>query len=97
MFDNNSVTYSVNNSTIILRDDKKELLLVTPPQYQNILVSRYGVEFTELQPARRSGTKIVYLHEVFKRDKTFFFVKAGETEFQIDLKYEENPITTLKF
>ncbi|NTS75723.1 hypothetical protein HR060_02485 [Catenovulum sp. SM1970] len=96
MFDN-TVTYSVNNSTIILRDEKKELLLVTPPQYQNILVSRYGCQFTDLQPVRRAGTKNVFLHEVFKRDKTFFFVKAGETEFQIDLKFTESPITTMKF
>ncbi|AWB67003.1 hypothetical protein C2869_11390 [Saccharobesus litoralis] len=93
----NSVTYSVNNSTIVLRDEKKELLLVTPPQYQNILVSRYEVKFVDMGPTKRSGMKNVFLHEVFKRDKTFFFVKAGDVEYQIDLKYEENPITTMKF
>ncbi|WP_245623441.1 hypothetical protein [Catenovulum maritimum] len=97
MLENSGLTFAVNNSTIILRDEKKELLLVTPPKYQNILVSRYSVEFTDMQPERRAGVKNVFLHEVFKKDKSFFFVKAGETEYQIDLKYTERPITAMKF
>jgi hypothetical protein len=90
-------TFSVNNSTIILRDEKKELLLVTSPNYQNILVSRHGVKFVDMDPAKRSGIKNIILHEVFKKDKTFFFIKAGDTEYQVDLKFTENPITTMKF
>lgn len=87
----------MNNSTITLRDDKKELLLVTPPAYKNIIVSRYTVELTDMQPDRRPNVKNIYLHEVFKREKTFFFVKAGDTEYQVDLKFDENPITPMKF
>lgn len=97
MFESSSVTYSVNNSTIVLRDDKKELLLVTAPNYQNILVSRHGVKMVDMEPQRRSGVKNVFLHEVFKRDKEFFFIKAGDTEYQVDLKFTERPITTMKF
>ncbi|EWH08368.1 hypothetical protein DS2_17817 [Catenovulum agarivorans DS-2] len=97
MFEASNVTYSVNNSTITLRDDKKELLLVTPPQYQNIHVTRYSVELSDMQPEKRPHVKNVFLHEVFKRDKTFFFVKVGETEYQVDLKYQDNPITPMKF
>lgn len=97
MFDNTNLTYSVNNSTITLRDDKKELLLVTPPAYKNIMVSRYTVELTDMQPDRRPNIKNIYLHEVFKREKTFFFVKAGDTEYQVDLKFDEKPITPMKF
>ncbi|WP_111976956.1 hypothetical protein [Algibacillus agarilyticus] len=97
MFDNNSVTYSVNNSTITLRDDKKELLLVTAPDYQNISVTRHGVKFVNDEPQKRSGIKNVFLHEVFKKDKDFFFIKAGSTEYQVDLKYKEKPITVMKF
>ncbi|MCU4676574.1 hypothetical protein N7931_13130 [Catenovulum sp. 2E275] len=97
MFDSSNLTYSVNNSTIVLRDDKKELLLVTPPKYKNIHVTRYNVELTDMKPDRRPNVKVIYLHEVFKREKTFFFVKAGDTEYQVDLKFEENPITPMKF
>lgn len=50
-----------------------------------------------MEPKRRPGIKNVYLHEVFKREKTFFFIKAGDTEYQVDLKYEERPITAMKF
>ncbi|WAJ69974.1 hypothetical protein [Catenovulum adriaticum] len=97
MFDNTNLTYSVNNSTVTLRDDKKELLLITPPMYKNIIVSRYTVELTDMQPERRPNIKNIYLHEIFKREKTFFFVKAGDTEYQVDLKFDENPITPMKF
>jgi len=97
LFDNSSLTYSVNNSTITLRDEKKELLLVTPPKYNNIHVTRYNVELTDMKPERRANIKVVYLHEVFKREKTFFFVKAGDTEYQVDLKFDESPITPMKF
>ncbi|WP_017444579.1 hypothetical protein [Gayadomonas joobiniege] len=96
MFDN-SQTFSVTNSTIQLRDPRKELLLITAPEYKNILVTRYTVELTDMQPERRPHVKNLYLHEVFKREKTFFFVKTGETEYQIDLKYTAKPISQLKF
>ena len=46
---------------------------------------------------RRPGVKIVSLQELFKRDKTYFFVRAGGVEYQIDLKFEESPITEMKF
>lgn len=96
MFDNTQ-TFSVTNSTIQLRDPKKELLLVTSPKYKNILVTRYTVELTDMQPERRPHVKNLYLHEVFKREKTFFFIKTGEVEYQVDLKFTERPISQLKF
>ncbi|MCC5880223.1 MAG: hypothetical protein JJU03_10065 [Idiomarina sp.] len=89
--------YAVTGNTISLTDDNKSLLLVTPGRYENILVSRYGVELTDLDPVRRANVKNVVLSELFKRDKTFFFVRAGGVEYQIDLKYTASPITEVKF
>lgn len=89
--------YTVTGNTISLTDDNKSLLLVTPPRYDNILVSRYGVELTDLDPVRRANVKNIVLSELFKRDKTFFFIRAGGTEYQIDLKYTESPITEVNF
>lgn len=89
--------FTVTGNTISLTDDNKTLLLVTPSRYDNILVSRYGVELTDLDPIRRANVKNVVLSELFKRDKTFFFVRAGGVEYQIDLKYIESPITEVKF
>lgn len=89
--------YTVTGNTISLVDDNKSLLLVTPGRYDNILVSRYGVELTDLEPIRRASVKNVFLSELFKRDKTFFFIRAGGIEYQIDLKYVESPITEVKF
>lgn len=89
--------FTVTGNTISLTDDNKSLLLVTPSRYDNILVSRYGVELTDLDPVRRANIKNVVLSELFKRDKTFFFIRAGGTEYQIDLKYTESPITEVKF
>jgi len=37
------------------------------------------------------------LQEIFKRDKTYFFVRAGGTEYQIDLKFTDQPVTEVKF
>ena len=89
--------YTVTGNTISLTDDNKSLLLVTPNRYDNILVSRYGVELTDLEPIRRANVKNVVLSELFKRDKTFFFIRAGGVEYQIDLKYTERPISEVKF
>lgn len=89
--------YTVTGNTISLTDDNKSLLLVTPGRYDNILVSRYGVELTDLDPVRRANVKNVVLSELFKRDKTFFFVRAGGVEYQVDLKYTDSPITEVKF
>lgn len=89
--------FTVTGNTISLTDDNKSLLLVTPSRFDNILVSRYGVELTDLDPVRRANIKNVVLSELFKRDKTFFFIRAGGTEYQIDLKYTESPITEVKF
>lgn len=89
--------FTVTGNTISLTDDNKSLLLITPARYDNILVSRYGVELTDLDPVRRANIKNVLLSELFKRDKTFFFIRAGGTEYQIDLKYTESPITEVKF
>ena len=89
--------YTVTANTISLTDDNKSLLLVTPNRYDNILVSRYGVELTDLEPVRRANVKNVVLSELFKRDKTFFFIRAGGVEYQIDLKYTERPISEVKF
>lgn len=89
--------YTVTGNTISLTDDNKSLLLVTPNRYDNILVSRYGVELTDLEPVRRANVKNVVLSELFKRDKTFFFIRAGGVEYQIDLKYTERPISEVKF
>lgn len=89
--------YTVTGNTISLTDDNKSLLLVTPNRYDNILVSRYGVELTDLEPIRRANVKNVVLSELFKRDKTFFFIRAGGVEYQIDLKYTDRPISEVKF
>ena len=89
--------YTVTGNTISLTDDNKSLLLVTPNRYDNILVSRYGVELTDLDPIRRANVKNVVLSELFKRDKTFFFIRAGGVEYQIDLKYTDRPISEVKF
>ncbi|MCO4322639.1 hypothetical protein [Aliidiomarina quisquiliarum] len=89
--------FRVTGNTIILIDDNKELLLVTPDRFQNILVNRYGVELTDWLPERRPGVKNVFLHELFKREKLYFFVNAGGTEYQIDLKFADNPISEVKF
>lgn len=89
--------FTVTGNTIALVDDNKRLLLITPHRYSNIMVSRYGVELTDLEPARRASVKNVSLSELFKRDKTFFFVRAGGIEYQVDLKYTENPISEVKF
>lgn len=89
--------FTVTGNTISLTDDNKSLLLVTPARYDNILVSRYGVELTDLEPVRRASVKNVVLSELFKRDKTFFFIRAGGVEYQIDLKYVASPITEVKF
>ncbi|RUO27901.1 hypothetical protein CWE12_13275 [Aliidiomarina sedimenti] len=89
--------FTVTGNTISLTDDNKSLLLVTPARYDNILVSRYGVELTDLEPVRRANVKNVVLSELFKRDKTFFFIRAGGVEYQIDLKYVASPISEVKF
>ncbi|RAJ94940.1 hypothetical protein [Aliidiomarina maris] len=89
--------YTVTGNTISLTDDNKSLLLVTPSRYDNILVSRYGVELTDLEPVRRPNVKNVVLSELFKRDKTFFFIRAGGVEYQVDLKYVDSPISEVKF
>lgn len=89
--------YTITGNTISLTDDNKSLLLVTPSRYDNILVSRYGVELTDLEPVRRPNVKNVVLSELFKRDKTFFFIRAGGVEYQVDLKYVDSPISEVKF
>ena len=93
----NEEPYSVTGNTILLKDENKKLLLITGAKYDNILVSRSGVEFTDLPPERRPGLRLVSLLEVFKKEKTYFFVRAGGVEYQIDLKFEESPITEMKF
>lgn len=89
--------FRVTGNTITLIDDNKQLLLVTPDRFQNILVSRYGVELTDMRPERRPGVKNVFLSELFKREKLYFFVNASGIEYQIDLKFTENPISEVKF
>ena len=89
--------YRITGNTITLIDENKQLLLVTPERFQNILVSRYGVEMTDWRPDRRPGVKNVYLNELFKREKLYFFVNAGGIEYQVDLKFVENPISEVKF
>lgn len=89
--------YRVTGNTITLIDDSRQLLLVTPDKYQNILVSRYGVELTDWEPDRRPGVRNVYLTELFKREKLYFFVNTSGVEYQIDLKFEESPISEVKF
>lgn len=93
----NEEPFTVTGNTITLTDENKRLLLVTPARYDNILVSRYSVELTDIEPKRRPSVKNVLLSELFKRDKTFFFIKAGGVEYQIDLKYVDNPISEVKF
>lgn len=89
--------YTLTGNTITLKDESRQLLLVTSDRYPNILVSRYGVELTDWEPIRRPGVKNISLQELFKREKTYFFVRAGGTEYQIDLKFTENPVTEVKF
>ncbi|RUO24530.1 hypothetical protein CWE09_10575 [Aliidiomarina minuta] len=93
----NEEPFTVTGNTITLTDENKRLLLVTPARYDNILVSRYSVELTDIEPKRRPSVKNVLLSELFKRDKTFFFIKAGGVEYQIDLKYTDSPISEVKF
>ncbi|PYE33768.1 hypothetical protein DFP83_10354 [Idiomarina fontislapidosi] len=93
----NEEPFSVTGNTILLRNDNKKLLLVTGDRYKNILVSRSGVEMSEWNAERRPGVRVISLQEIFKRDKTYFFIRAGGIEYQIDLKFEESPITEMKF
>lgn len=89
--------FRITGNTITLLDENKQLLLVTPERFGNILVSRYGVEMTDWKPDRRPGVKNVYLSELFKKEKLYFFVNAGGVEFQIDLKFADSPISEVKF
>lgn len=89
--------YSLTGNTITLKDESRQLLLVTSDRYPNILVTKYTVELTDWDPVRRPGVKNISLQELFKRDKTYFFVRCGGTEYQVDLKYQDNPITEVKF
>ncbi|RUO80698.1 hypothetical protein CWI84_03695 [Idiomarina tyrosinivorans] len=93
----NEEPYTVTGNTITLKDESKQLLLVTADRYPNILVSKYSVELSDWEPERRPGVKNISLQELFKRDKTYFFVRAGGVEYQVDLKYTESPITEMKF
>lgn len=93
----NEEPYSVTGNTILLKDENKKLLLITGPRYQNILVSRGSVELSDMSAERRPGFRIVTLQEVFKKDKTYFFIRAGGVEYQVDLKFEDSPITEMKF
>lgn len=89
--------FRVTGNTITLIDDNKQLLLVTPERFQNILVNRYGVELTDWLPERRPGVKNIVLHELFKREKLYFFINTGGVEYQIDLKFADSPISEVKF
>jgi len=89
--------FRVTGNTITLIDDNKQLLLVTPDRFKNILVNRYGVELTDWLPERRPGVKNVFLTELFKREKLYFFVNAAGIEYQIDLKFADSPISEVKF
>ena len=93
----NEEPFSVTGNTILLRNENKKLLLVTGDRYKNILVSRSGVEMSDWGAERRPGVRVISLQEIFKRDKTYFFVRAGGVEYQIDLKFQESPITEMKF
>lgn len=93
----NEEPYTLTGNTILLRDENKKLLLVTGARHKNILVARSGVQLTDWEPQRRPGVKNVAIVELFKRDKTYFFVRAGGVEYQVDLKFEESPITEMKF
>ncbi len=93
----NEEPFSVTGNTILLRNENKKLLLVTGDRYKNILVSRSGVEMSEWGAERRPGVRVISLQEIFKRDKTYFFIRAGGIEYQVDLKFEESPITEMKF
>ncbi|RUO75204.1 hypothetical protein [Idiomarina seosinensis] len=93
----NEEPYTLTGNTIMLKDDNKKLLLITNERYKNILVTRMGVELSDWGSERRPGVKIVSLQELFKRDKTYFFVRAGGVEYQVDLKFEDNPISEMKF
>ncbi|RUO40072.1 hypothetical protein CWE15_07955 [Aliidiomarina taiwanensis] len=89
--------FRVSGNTITLIDENKQLLLVTPDRFKNILVSRYGVELSDWQPERRPGVKNVFLNELFKREKLYFFVNASGVEYQVDLKFADRPISEVKF
>jgi len=89
--------FRITGNTITLIDENKQLLLVTPDRFKNILVSRYGVELSEWRPDRRPGVKNVFLNEIFKREKVYFFVNAGGVEYLVDLKFEDSPISEVKF
>ena len=93
----NEEPYTITGNTIMLRDENKKLLLVTNERYKNILVSRAGVEMSDWGQERRPGVKIISLQELFKRDKTYFFIRANGIEYQVDLKFVESPITEMKF
>lgn len=93
----NEEPYTVTGNTIMLKDENKKLLLVTNERFQNILVTRYGVEMSDWGTERRPGVKVISLLELFKRDKTYFFVRTGGVEYQVDLKFVESPITEMKF
>jgi|TARA_B100001059_G_scaffold236670_1_gene288902 hypothetical protein len=93
----NEEPFSVTGNTILLRNENKKLLLVTGDRYKNILVSRSGVEMSDWGAERRPGVRVISLQEIFKRDKTYFFIRAGGVEYQVDLKFQESPITEMKF
>ncbi|MCK7459602.1 hypothetical protein [Idiomarina aminovorans] len=93
----NEEPYSVTGNTLLLKDENKKLLLITGPRYQNILVSRALVELTDMPAERRPGIKLVPLQDIFKKDKTYFFIRSGGVEYQVDLKFEDSPITEMKF
>ena len=93
----NEEPFSLTGNTILLRTENKKLLLVTGDRYKNILVSRSGVEMSDWGAERRPGVRVISLQEIFKRDKTYFFIRAGGVEYQVDLKFQESPITEMKF
>ena len=93
----NEEPFSVTGNTILLRNENNKLLLVTGDRYKNILVSRSGVEMSDWGAERRPGVRVISLQEIFKRDKTYFFIRAGGVEYQVDLKFQESPITEMKF
>ena len=93
----NEEPFSLTGNTLTLKDDSRKLLLITADRYPNILVTKYSVELSDWDAERRPGVKNIVLQELFKREKTYFFIRAGGTEYQVDLKYTENPITEVKF